>query len=66
MIELKSPTEPAFNVVLCVYVATHYLFYIKQLFTSLFSFHLETKDNDMHEYAHSWSPDNSDRNQLNN
>ena len=31
------------------------LFYIERLFTNLFLIHFQTKDSDMHAYAHSWS-----------
>ena len=55
-----------FTIVLCVYVLVLYLFYIKQLFTNLSSFHFQTKDSDMHAYAHSWSPNDGDKIQQNN
>ena len=45
-----------FAVVLYVFVVLLYLIYLKQLFTNLFSFHLQTKDSDLHVYAHSWFP----------
>ena len=54
-----------FTVVLCVHVTVLYLFYIKQWFTNLFLFHFQTKDSDTHAYAHSWSPNDGDRNQQN-
>ena len=43
-----------FTVVLCAYVIMLYLFYIKQLFTNLFSFHFQTKDSDTYMYVHRW------------
>ena len=46
-----------FTFILCVYIIALYLFYIKRwLFTNLFSFHFQAKDNDIHAYAYSWSP----------
>ena len=50
------------TVVLCVHVTVLYLFYIKQWFTNLFSFHFQTKDSDTHAYVHSWSPNDGDKN----
>ena len=32
----------------------------------MISLHFQTKDSDMHDYAHSWSPNDGDRNQQNN
>ena len=55
-----------FTVVIYVYLIVLYLFYIKQLFTNLFSLHFQTKDGDMHAYVHSWLPHDGDRNQQNN
>ena len=51
---------------LCFYVIVLYLFYIKWFFINLFSFHIQTKDSDMHVYVHSWLLNDCDRNQPNN
>ena len=55
-----------FTIAVCVYIMVLYLFYIKWLFTNLFSFHFQTKDRDTHVYAPSWLPNDGNRNQQNN
>ena len=55
-----------FTVILCVYVIVPYLFYIKRLFTNLFSFQFQTKNSDTLAYVYSWLSNDADRNQQNN
>ena len=41
-----------FTVILCIYIIVIYFYCTKWLFTNLFLFHFQTKDCDMHAYAH--------------
>ena len=54
-----------FTVVLCVHIIVLYLSQMKQFFTNLLLFHLQTKASELHPYEHSWSPNDGDRNKKN-